>query len=77
MGKKSSSGMPYSMPSSKPSYTFEKDAINIKVYYNSTGRVEVYQTINKHTQRMLMSQNDYENFESRLRKNGFTSLAIV
>lgn len=75
--KKSSSGIPYVFPIGKPTYNFVKDAINIKVYYNSRGPVEVFQTSNNHTQRMSMSHNDYENFENRLKSNGFKNLALV
>lgn len=71
MAKKSSSGIPYVFPAGKPTYSFVKDAINIKVYYNSSRNVEVFQTMNNHTQRMSLSHNDYENFENRLKLNGF------
>jgi len=77
MAKKSSSGIPYVFPAGKPSYVYEKDAINIKVYYNAFKNVEVFQTCNGHTQRMPMSHNDYENFENRLKSNGFKQLALV
>ena len=76
MAKKSSSGVPYVMPSGKPTYNFVKDAINIKVYYNSK-LVEIFQTASGHTQRMTMNHNDYENFENRLKNNGFKVLALV
>ena len=75
--KKSSSGIPYVFPAGKPTYNFVKDAVNIKVYYNSSRAVEVYQTSNGHTQRLSLSHNDYENFENRIKSNGFKNLALV
>lgn len=77
MAKKSSSGVPYAMPSGRPSYVFEKCGINIKIFYNTLRQIEVYQTSNNHTQRMVMTPNDYENFENRLKSNGFKQLAFV
>lgn len=74
MAKKSSSGIPYVKPNITPNYTFVKDNTSIDVYYNISKLVEIFQTSNKHTQRMTMSHNDYENFESRLKQNGFVSL---
>ena len=70
VAKKSSSGIPYAPPKVKPTYSFVKDDVDIKVYYNSY-EVEVYQTANKHTQRVALSFNQYENFENILKQNGF------
>mgnify|MGYP006280346223 CR=1 FL=1 len=71
MAKKSSSGIPYIKPFGKPSYSFSKEGTVVDVYYASSKPVEVYQTMNGHTQRVTMSRNDYENFENRLKSNGF------
>ena len=70
MAKKSSSGIPYALPKIKPTYSFVKDDVSIKVYYNNY-QVEVYQTANKHTQRVALSFDEYENFENTLKQNGF------
>lgn len=67
---KSSSGRPYSVPTNKPSYTFVKDKTKIDVYYNQYN-VELFQFNNGSFQRLNVSHNDYENFEARLKENGF------
>lgn len=77
MAKKSSSGVPYVKPAGKPTYKFSKNGIIIEVFYNAFKVVEIYQTSNGHTQRMTMNHNDYENFENRLKSNGFTTPAFV
>lgn len=71
MAKKSSSGKSYAEPNRTPNYKFIKGDTLIKVYYNAFKAVEVYQTFKEHTQRVLMNQNDYENFENRVLTSGF------
>lgn len=71
MAKKSSSGIPYVKPVGIPNYSFSKEGTIVNVYYARSRPVEVYQTTNGHTQRVTMSHNDYENFENRLKSNGF------
>jgi hypothetical protein len=68
---KTSSGCPYSKPTTKPTYIFVRDAITMEVYYNVHNTVEIFQVHNGHTQRIVMPHSEYENFESLIKTNGF------
>ena len=72
MAKKSSSGCPYVRPSGPPDYTFIKDNTTIEVFYKYGRPVEIFQTMDGHTQRSTLNYSDYENFENRIKKYGFT-----
>jgi hypothetical protein len=70
MAKKSSSGCAYTMPMGKPYRSFTNGKTLIKVFY-SMHNAEVYQVTENHTQRVVISHCEYDNFESRILTNGF------
>lgn len=73
MAKKSSSGSAYVMPSGKPYRTFNNGTSLIKVFYHMNS-AEIFQTTKDHTQRLVLTHSDYDNFESKLTCNGFKAV---